>query len=363
MKKTLLALLLVAACAFPIAEASATTPNILFAGTEDFDFTCTGSCSNSAGSAINSNFVRTGFGAIGQNPVTDPPTNYEQSAAFTAGSTLWIHANFYQNSSEVSNGQVLRVLSPDGVARIIVRNSAATAGLYKLSTRNAAGTITDKVTASSACFNGSTPKTFDLYINYAVSGEVTLYCNGASIADFTGDVTTDSATQLNQIQLADAYIGGAVQLVWSEVIVADGNTRNMRLMLLKPAANGNAVTWDTGGVSNINESTLDDSTLNASGTAAQIQEYTVTAQSATPNLAVLDLWVNARAEVDTTGPQHVQGMVRTGSTDYTSSNLSPPQGTWGWISTHWTTNPNTSAAWTTGTLNGAGFNIGFKSAN
>jgi hypothetical protein len=30
----------------------------------------------------------------------------------------------------------------------------------------------------------------------------------------------------------------------------------------------------------------------------------------------------------------------TGSTDYTSGNLSPPQGSWGWISTDWTERRN-----------------------
>ena len=76
-----------------------------------------------------------------------------------------------------------------------------------------------------------------------------------------------------------------------------------------------------------------------------------------------DVWLNMKAQVDTTGPQHIQGMVRAGSTDYTSSNLSPPQGSWGWISTDWTTNPNTGVAWTTSDLSAVGFNLGFKSQN
>ncbi len=55
----------------------------------------------------------------------------------------------------------------------------------------------------------------------------------------------------------------------------------------------------------------------------------------------------------------VQTMVRTGSTNFTSSNLSPPQGSWGWIGNDWPTNPYTGVAWTTSDLSAAyGLRIG-----
>ena len=149
---------------------------------------------------------------------------------------------------------------------------------------------------------------------------------------------------------------------WSEFIVATTDTRNLRLATLAPSANGNTDNWDTGGVSNVNETTDNTSTVNASGTAGQIQEYTVTSLPS-GSFQVQDVWLNMKAQVDTTGPQHIQGMVRAGSTDYTSSNLSPPQGSWGLISTDWTTNPNTGVAWTTSDLSAVGFNLGFKSQN
>jgi hypothetical protein len=134
------------------------------------------------------------------------------------------------------------------------------------------------------------------------------------------------------------------------------------LATLAPSSNGNADSWDTGGVSNVNEVTDNTATLNASGTAGQIQEYSVTALPS-GSFQVQDLWLNMKTQVDTSGPQHIQGMVRVGSTDYASSNLSPPQGSWGLITTDWTTNPNTGVAWTTSDLSAVGFNMGFKSAN
>ena len=223
--------------------------------------------------------------------------------------------------------------------------------------------MTDLVSMSSACFINSL-HSLDLYINYGTSGEVTLYCNGVSVADYVGNVATDSATQLNQVMFSTEYSGaGGGVTYWSEFIVATTNTRGMRLVTMAPVANGNADTFDTGGVSNVNEVTNTIGTVNASGTASEIQEYTVSPTFPTGSWNVTDVWVNALAQVDTTGPQHLQAMVRTGSTDYTSSNLSPPQSVWGTVGIDWTTNPNTGVAWTTTDLSAAGFNIGFKSAN
>ena len=254
---------------------------------------------------------------------------------------------------------MLAAYSPDGTPRIVVRQVSSTTGVYKISTYNNSSVFTDLVSMSSACF-GSAIHKLDLYINYNVSGEVTLYCDGVSVADYTGNVTTNSATQINKYLLTSPSSNNYAY--WSEIIVATTDTRNLRLATLAPSANGNTVNWDTGGVANVNETTDNTSTVNASGTAGQIQEYTVTSLPA-GSFQVQDVWINMKAQVDTSGPQHIQGMVRAGSTDYTSGNLSPPQGSWGWISTDWTTNPNTGIAWTTSDLSAVGFNLGFKSQN
>jgi hypothetical protein len=340
-------------------SASATT---LFAGGEDSDFTLAGT----AGISTTNTFFVSGYArealGISQNGCTGatPATNYALSPTFAANSLIWIHAKLYDQGAGQNNNSLLQVLSPDGVSRIIVRGNG-TGGEYKISTNTASGTVTDLVNMSSACF-GSAMHSFDLYINYGTSGEVTLYCDGKSYADYSGNVTTNSATQLNQVEFAGDGCAGYNGTYWSEMIVATSDTRNLRLATLAPSANGNSDNWDTGGVANVNETTDNTATVNASGTAGQIQEYTVTSMPS-GSFQVLDLWENMKTQVDTTGPQHIQGMVRAGSTDYTSGNLSPQQGSWGWISTDWTTNPNTGVAWTTSDLSAVGFNMGFKSAN
>ncbi len=205
----------------------------------------------------------------------------------------------------------------------------------------------------------------DLYINYASGGQVTLYCNGVQVASYTGNVTTNSATTLNQVQYSGSIYGnGTTSTYWSEMIVATTSTLSMRLASITPAANGNTDNWDTGGVSNINESTLNTATVNASGTSGQLQEYTIgTSTLPTGSYSVVGVFLNAYAQVDTTGPQHLQGVVRTGGADYTSVNYSPPQSAWGVISIPFLTNPATGSAWALSDLTNAGFNIGFESQN
>ena len=141
----------------------------------------------------------------------DPPSYYWLSPIFTAtGGNLWIHAEFIVGSTtNTANQQAIRVYSPDGVARIVVRESG-TAGTIKVSTANAARTFTDLGTASTT-YSAATLTTLDLNINYTCSGSggVTLYLNGSSVMSFSGNPCTDSATTLNRVAFASLTSSGA----------------------------------------------------------------------------------------------------------------------------------------------------------
>ena len=358
---------------------------ILWAGNEDIDFAALVNaaedcCSDNNRAYSRGNIVAGGFGDWNDNgnPTSStPPTNYALTPTFTSSTSLWVHGyNSEGNSNSVltssGNGwELLALYSPDGYPRIAIGypNGTATGSQinqYSIYTIDNTGTYTLLATQSSAYSSnpicGTQTTTFDVYVNYGTSGTVTLYCNSVQAVTYSGNVTTNSATTLNQVRFAGIN-------AWSEMIVSTTPTLAMHLLCLAPAANGNADTFTTGNVSNINEFTLDTTTVDASGTAGQIQEYTVVPStwsdwSAFGSSAnVLAVVMHASALVNSTGPQHLQAMVRTGGTDYTSSNLSPNQYSWTHISNIWATNPNTSANWTLGDLSNAGFNIGFKSAN
>jgi hypothetical protein len=368
MKKLSLALAVVIVVALtPLAQANAT---ILFAGGEDSDFVnLNGAAASTTAGTFAAGYARESMAvntSTASCATASPPAAYFMTPTFTANSVIWIHANFYLGGGTCSGipiSDVLRVYSPDGYARIVIEQQSATAyGQYNIYTRNQAGTQTLLVSMATPCFDVAHLVPLDLYINYASSGEVTLYCNNVQVADYTGNILTDSATQLDQVQFSTATPYSLNITYWSEIIVSTTTGRGLRLATLAPAANGNTDNWDTGGVSNVNKTTLNTTTVNASGTSGEIQEYTINALPS-GTFGIVGVWLNAYTQVDATGPQHLQGIVYTGSTAYTSSNLSPPQSAWGFVSTNWLTNPNTGVAWTTIDLGASGFNIGFESQN
>ena len=358
MKKPLLTLILaLTVICTPLAAARAT---ILFAGSEDSDFTCLGECyATTTAGYFNSGYVREALFTVGWWSSLLSPT-------FTASSTLWIHA-VYGNWG-IDNGltPILEVYSPDGVDRIdlYASNTGQTLTIRKV---NAAGTATNLATMSGAaayCFSRPALHPLDLYINYSTTGEVALYCDGAKVADYTGDVTTDSATQLDQFSVWDTDTGDHgnqpnYSQDWSEFIVATTNTTAMHLVTLAASGAGATDNW-TGAYTDVNEVTLNDTTINSTTSSGQIQLYTV-GSLPSGTFSILDVGVNMRAQVDTTGPQHIDAMVRTtDGSNHISSNLAPPQSSWGPVWAGWATNPHTSAAWTASDL-GSGFNTGFES--
>lgn len=175
--------LVAAMCLGTVETASAT---LLFAGGEDTDFTCNGvgSCAVvTGGNAYRAVWAREAFTAIGTT--TDPPTNRFATPVFSANATLWIHTQYCNiygtnatcglvgaNNNTTLNAQALRIFDSAGNPTLIVRGTG-TAGQLKISSRTSAGAFTDLVTCSSA-FNVSLTQ-LDLYINYGISGEVTLY--------------------------------------------------------------------------------------------------------------------------------------------------------------------------------------------
>lgn len=357
MKKYLVSLFIIFfGVAFWAGSASAT---ILWAGGEDNDFICTNTncVADQTSNQYNSTYEREDYAITACSCTTDPPPTYASTPTFTAGSTLWIHANFWnQNGCDGSTGdQVMRVLSPDGVGRIIL-STAASNIKWKISTRNAAGTITDLVAMAAATLPVQSLWKMDFYIKYSSTGEVTLYENGVLVADYSGNVVTDAATQLNQVQIAGPGCGVSS---WSEMIIATTDTRNMHLATLKPTANGNAMAW-TGIVGSINPVTYNDANNISSGTANQIAEFTVPSLP-TGNFSVNAVVQSARATASATGPQNLEFDVRTGGTDYQTANQTLTLSFANGYYTVWSTNPNTSAAWTTSDLGNAGFNLGVES--
>jgi hypothetical protein len=72
--------------------------NILFDGGEDISFTLIGSTSINSGSQYRSSFARYGIGPVSNASTADPPAARIQTPTFTAGATVWVHAQFFNGS-------------------------------------------------------------------------------------------------------------------------------------------------------------------------------------------------------------------------------------------------------------------------
>lgn len=340
---------------------------LLAVGGQDTSFTIVDggvSSGGGAGGAYRTNFSNCVITVNVGQTAADPPTSYISLPPFTPNSTLWVHGQFGTNTSGNSNAlnvHAMRVLDGSGVPRIVIRGTG-TAGQMKISTRNAGGSFVDLTLTTSklipSVLNG--PVAFDLYINYSILGQVTLYANGAIVLD-TGsnvNVTTDGATSLAQCQFGTFTNQSGATAGWSEIITQTTVTLGMALWTLPPTGAGNTQAWTPNTLANVNKLTIDDTTSVATASVDELSEWTVSAGTLPTGVwNIIAVVQEARVECGTTGPQSFGWIVRTeDGTDHLSGDV-PLITTFQNYSNIWLTNPFTGGNWAAGDL----VNIGIES--
>jgi hypothetical protein len=334
---------------------------ISWAGGEDSSYSVLSGCTVSS----NTVYYRAAYARCavktGASSTTFPPASYAQSLLVSPITSFWLHTKM---SNTALGGQVttnstnfILLLDAGGVTRLAIQGTG-TAGQIKIVTRNAAGTLATLVTSASNIVPlaaSGVPLSIDVFINYAVSGQVTCYINGAIVAD-TGasvNVTTDSATALAQVQFGSYTTFDGVY--WSETLIQDTTTLGCSVQTLPPVASGNTQTWTPNTVGNINPIAINDSNFVASATAAQISQWTLATTLPAGAWTIEAVVQEARVSVGTTGPQHFGWEVRTADgTDHTTGTIAPLVGSFANFQTVWATNPHTTAAWNAGELINAG---------
>jgi hypothetical protein len=336
---------------------------ILFAGGEDIDAAFTGvvNISTTAGQ-FRSGYARLALVPDNPGSVVDPPSNRFTIPAFANQSTVWIHAETFQfngTATTTSNQQAVGIFGSDGVRRILIRGTG-TNGQVKISTRNTAGTITDLVTCTSGSWPVAALTKLDIFLHYAVSGEITLYAGGVQFCDFIGDVTTNSVTAVNQADFAATTTSASRQIDYSEIIVATTDTRSLNLFTCSPAANGTNMTW-TGSFSNVNPNTINDAVQISTGSNAQIAEFTCPSLPA-GSFTIPAVAQTIRLTIGSSGPQNFNFITRpaTGSTDYDTGSTTAGTGAYANYQHVWSVSPATSSAWTPAEVT-TGFNEGVES--
>jgi hypothetical protein len=191
------------------------------------------------------------------------------------------------------------------------------------------------------------------------AGYFRVYVNDTLIHELTGDTIFTAATTLDTLELAcPNNVGlGNGQYDFSGFILADEDTRSMIFHQGQATADGANTAW-TGVYTDVTKLDRNDSTFIESGTAAQLETYVMDdvhtdLAAYVPRAVVL----STRTRRGATGPQNMQGVVRQGGSDFTTSNISGINTAYGTRQAVMNTNPATGAAWTIAEVNAAEFGV------
>lgn len=333
---------------------------VLWAGGEDTSFI------SIPGVAVNTNTskFRTAFSRCALSPTnaatTFPPTSYCLTPVITPVTSSWMHGRYNTiGAGSVTNAVWMAMLDNGGVARIAVLPTA-TAGQVRIVKRDAAGTLTTLATTAAGALQSflvsAQTDAIDLFVNYAVAGQATLFVNGVNVAD-TGpgvDVTTNSVTALAQIMYS-ANTNGGNNCFWAEMIWQTTDSRGSALQTIPPVAAGNTQSWTPNTVGNVNQVSITDAAFVSTASVNALSEWTLSTSLPAGAWAITGVVQNARVNAGITGPQHYEWLVRTvDGSDHVQGSSAPPVGSFANDWTIWLTNPHTATAWGSGELINAG---------
>lgn len=228
---------------------------ILWCGGEDIDFNTI--IPGTSNTYYDGSFARNSM--IATETTNGASTN---SWGPSNGVNLWISCKITTYGSwAVVGSWIIGIVNEQDCGPIIGFNDGGTALVLK----NTNNTIL--ASGSLSFTNGTDLRKLDInIINYGISGTVNVYINGIRHITYTGDIRpVYGATTLSKIKLYLCVYRNYGANV-SEIIVADEDTRLMRLKTLVPSADGDTNDW-TGAYTNVNETTLSDSTIITSPSA------------------------------------------------------------------------------------------------
>jgi hypothetical protein len=345
---------------------------ILFQGGELPDFTTVGSVTattGTAGTTHRSGYAREVLQPGAAASSSDPPTNYIRGS-FAGASSIWAHFFYYSSglTATSSNSHLVRFIDSAGNAAVVIRGTG-TAGQLKFQSRSSGGTFTDLLSTCNTGMTGNLQQ-FDIQLVFAGAGggSIVLYVDGIQVCSYSGTTTNgDGSSTITNIDL-DAPTT-STNPSFSEVIVADEDTRSMSRVSLYPSTSGATTGWTN------SSGTTPCSTTILAQTSQNDANYVFTGSSSTVELCtpgqtlpagnwtVKTVGFGARALKGTTGPQTLTFMVREGSTNYTLSPTATLSGAFAKSSNNnYANDPATSSAWTSTTINTAGFQLGFQSS-
>ncbi len=294
---------------------------LIWCGGEDIDF------------PNNSNLTLSGLGGTFRSDwsrcsiQTEQTANYiVRSTTFAGGpiSTCWLSFRLLVGSPPVT--AILNKLV--GLGRSGTNESFGV-GIFAASSKLAifksdGTTHTNLGTQANPSIAGSTLYKIDLeVVTFSSSGAVNLYIDGVLVQALTGvNLIPSTISDFDQVFLY-GHTSSANNATprFSEFIVDTGDTRSFNLRTHSINAAGDTNTFTTGAHTDVDETTISDTDVITSATAAQeFNANLVPIPSAgVTGLVCRGVKVAARALRDTTGPQSLEVGIRSGGTTNVSA--------------------------------------------
>jgi hypothetical protein len=223
------------------------------------------------------------------------------------------------------------------------------------------------VTLSNNSYNLTAGKhKWDINIKiHNTEGFVRFYQNGGLVYD-SGLMDTlryaGTGSTINRVRFGHPSNDATMGVSISEIFISDTyDSRDVRVNELRVNGNGFHTAW-TNDYTAVDETGFNDGDYILAASEDLSETFLTTdIYSGLPSYDVLGVTVSMRARRGALGPQNLQSLVRTNSSDFSSANIAGlEQAFIGGIQYIWETNPDTGLAWTQAEVNAAEW--GVKSA-
>lgn len=199
------------------------------------------------------------------------------------------------------------------------------------------------------------------------ANDVQVWINGTLAATLATSTNTSNTQDSNSLTVDTVAIGGgngnstSVVVNIDDLYIADNtgsfnNTQygDTKILTISPNAAGTYTTWtpDTGSnYARVNEATEDgDTSYVATNTVGNKDTYRYGSLSGSP-ATIYGMQINMVARKDDAGGRAISSQIRTGSTDYTGSQVNNLGDSYNYYVETWQNNPQTTVAWTATDIN------------
>jgi hypothetical protein len=209
-------------------------------------------------------------------------------------------------------------------------------------------TYTSLVNSTVTPFSGSLHNNIDIQVsNYGSNGTINAFVNGQLACSYTGNIAVLSQTTLDYAILECSNT--LYKYYLSEVIVADEDTRGMRLSTLIPNAAGDQNQW-TGAYTDVDDYSPDDTNMLYTDSASQNVQLGLSDLSADLNAKIIDVHIHSRAAVSSGSSLDLKQGVKTNANIHLGSAHTLDVG-WDICVDTFSQNPQTVAEWTVSDIN------------